>query len=63
MVVDKGLSKVGSPDRVGENLYNRGVMNSVLIAEAIATAQRLTGKSVVDGRGRPAGAREPRHHL
>ena len=48
-VVDKGLSTVGSPERVGENLYNRGVMNSVLIAEAIATAQRLTGKSVVTG--------------
>lgn len=47
-VVDKGLSKVSSPDRVGENLYNRGVMNSVLIAEAIRTAQRLTGKPVVD---------------
>ncbi len=48
-VVDKGLSTVASPERVGENLYNRGVMNSVLIAEAIATAQRLTGKSMVTG--------------
>ena len=47
-VVDKGLSKVASSDRVGENLYNRGVMNSVLIAEAIVTAQRLTGKPVVN---------------
>jgi branched-chain amino acid transport system substrate-binding protein len=47
-VVDKGLSKVSSPERVGENLYNRGVMNSVLIAEAIRTAQQLTGKPVVD---------------
>ena len=47
-IVDKGLSKVSSPDRVGENLDNRGVMNSVLIAEAIRTAQRLTGKPVVD---------------
>jgi branched-chain amino acid transport system substrate-binding protein len=47
-VVDKGLSKVSSPDRVGENLYNRGVMNSVLIAEAIRTAQELTGKQVVN---------------
>jgi branched-chain amino acid transport system substrate-binding protein len=47
-VVDKGLSKVASPDRVGENLYNRGVMNSVLIAEAIVTAQKLTGKPVVN---------------
>jgi branched-chain amino acid transport system substrate-binding protein len=46
-VVDKGLSKVSDRSRVGENLYNRGVMNSVLIAEAIATAQRATGKKVV----------------
>ena len=37
----QGLEQGRSPDRVGENLYNRGVMNSVLIAEAIATAQRL----------------------
>ena len=46
-VVDKGLSKVSSPDKVGENLYNRGVMNSVVIAEAIRTAQQLTGKAAV----------------
>jgi branched-chain amino acid transport system substrate-binding protein len=49
LVVDKGLSKVSSPDKVGENLYNRGVMNSVLIAEAIRTAQQLTGKPLVTG--------------
>ena len=47
LVVDKGLSKVSSPDKVGENLYNRGVMNSVLIAEAIRTAQQKTGRQVV----------------
>ena len=46
-VVDKGLSKVSSPDKVGENLYNRGVMNSVLIAEAIRNAQQRTGKTAV----------------
>ena len=46
-VVDKRLSKVSSPDKVGENLYNRGVMNSVLIAEAIRTAQQRTGKAAV----------------
>jgi branched-chain amino acid transport system substrate-binding protein len=48
-VVEPGLSQVDSPSRVGENLYNRGVMNSVLIAEAIHTAQQLTGKTVIDG--------------
>jgi len=47
-VVDKGKSRVGERSKVGENLYNRGVVNSVLIAEGIATAQRLTGKKVVD---------------
>lgn len=47
LVVDKGLSKVSSPDKVGENLYNRGVLNSILIAEAIHTAQKLTGKANV----------------
>lgn len=46
-VVDKGLSKVSGPERVGENLYNRGVMNSVLIAEAIRNAQAIAGKPVV----------------
>ncbi len=34
---------------VGENFYNRGVLNSMLIAEAIATAQKLTGKKMVTG--------------
>ena len=42
-VVDKGKSQ--SPkDKVGENFYNRGVWNSVLIAEAIRNAQQITGK-------------------
>src|SRR5271167_3934586 len=31
-VVDKGKSQVTSKDRVGENLYNRAVLNSALIA-------------------------------
>ena len=43
-VVDKGKSQIPSKDKVGETLYNRGVMNSVLIAEAIRNAQQLTGK-------------------
>jgi branched-chain amino acid transport system substrate-binding protein len=47
-VVDKGKSQVAR-DKVGENLYNRGVLNSVLIAEAIRTAQQLTGKKQVSG--------------
>jgi branched-chain amino acid transport system substrate-binding protein len=47
-VVDKGLSQVAK-DRVGENYYNRGVYNSVLISEAIRNAQRITGKKAVTG--------------
>src|SRR6266851_1999889 len=48
-VVDKGKSQVDSKDRVGENFYDRGVYNSVLVAEAIRNAQRITGKKVVSG--------------
>ncbi|MGL4727138.1 MAG: ABC transporter substrate-binding protein [Bosea sp. (in: a-proteobacteria)] len=47
-VVDKGFSKVPK-DKVGENLYNRGVYNSMLIAEAVRTAQTITGKKAVTG--------------
>jgi branched-chain amino acid transport system substrate-binding protein len=47
-VVDKGLSKAPK-DKVGENLYNRGIYNSMLIAEAIRNAQALTGKKAVTG--------------
>jgi branched-chain amino acid transport system substrate-binding protein len=47
-VVDKGKSQTPK-SQVGENLYNRAVMNAVLIAEAIHNAQKLTGKKNVDG--------------
>ncbi|HZP75099.1 MAG TPA: ABC transporter substrate-binding protein [Pseudolabrys sp.] len=46
--VDKGKSQTAK-DRVGENLYNRGVLNSIIIAEAIRNAQKITGKKVIDG--------------
>src|SRR6202162_3071696 len=36
-------------EKVGENLYNRGVMNSVIIAEGIRNAQKITGKKVITG--------------
>ena len=57
-VVDKGKSQVASRDKVGENLYNRGVMNAVLITEAIRAAQRLTDKLTRRAR---RGLR-PQHH-
>jgi branched-chain amino acid transport system substrate-binding protein len=47
-VVDKGKSQTAKT-AVGENFYNRGVLNSMIIAEAIATAQKLTGKKEVTG--------------
>jgi branched-chain amino acid transport system substrate-binding protein len=47
-VVDKGYSKFPK-DRIGENLYNRGVYNAMLIAEGIRTAQQVTGKKVING--------------
>lgn len=47
-VVAKGKSQ-GPQDRVGEAHYNKGIYNSVLIAEAIRNAQKLTGKKVVTG--------------
>jgi branched-chain amino acid transport system substrate-binding protein len=48
-VVDKGRSQVTSKDKVGENLYNRAVLNAALIAEAIRRAQNLTGKTQING--------------
>jgi branched-chain amino acid transport system substrate-binding protein len=49
LVVAKGKSSVAAPEKVGEMLYNRGIFNSVLMAEAIRTAQQLTGKKVITG--------------
>ena len=47
-VVDKGVGQT-KKDKVGENFYNRGVMNAVLIAEAIRNAQKITGKKDITG--------------
>ena len=48
MVIDAGKSQTPKAE-FGQVLYNRGVYNSVLIAEAIAEAQKITGKKVVTG--------------
>jgi branched-chain amino acid transport system substrate-binding protein len=48
-VVDKGKSQTASKDKVGENFYNRGVLNAVIIAEGIRNAQRITGKKAING--------------
>ena len=45
-----GAGKSQAPkEQVGTVLYNRGVYNSMLIAEAIRTAQKITGKKAVSG--------------
>jgi branched-chain amino acid transport system substrate-binding protein len=47
-VNDKNLTQTDK-SHVGKVLYNRGIYNSMLIAEAIRTAQKLSGKKVVSG--------------
>ncbi len=47
-VYEKNLSQ-GDKSKVGDLLYNRGVYNSVLIAEAIRNGQAVSGKKAVSG--------------
>jgi len=47
-VVDAGKSQT-DPEKVGDVLYNRGLFNAVIVAEAIATAQKMTGKTAITG--------------
>jgi branched-chain amino acid transport system substrate-binding protein len=47
-VIDKGNSQTAK-SQVGENFYDRGVMNAVVIAEAIRNAQKITGKKDITG--------------
>jgi len=48
LVIDKGNSQTQTA-KVGENFYNRGVMNAVVITEAIRNAQKITGKKTITG--------------
>ncbi|MBL4890573.1 MAG: ABC transporter substrate-binding protein [Rhizobiaceae bacterium] len=48
-VVDAGKSLVKDKSEVGHVLYNRGLFNAVIVAEAIATAQKATGKKSITG--------------
>jgi branched-chain amino acid transport system substrate-binding protein len=48
-VIDTGNSQAAR-EKAGENLYNRGVYNAVLIAQAIRNAQQLSGRKVVTGK-------------
>jgi len=47
LVVDAGKSHTPA-STVGENLYNRGVVNAVYMVEAIRVAQEMTGKKVIN---------------
>ena len=47
-VVEPGNSQA-DPSTVGNVLYNRGLYNAVIVAEAIATAQKITGKKSITG--------------
>ena len=47
-VVDKGNSQADK-DKVGDVLYNRGLFNAVIVAEAIKAAQEATGKKQITG--------------
>ncbi len=48
LVVDAGKSQAKKED-VGNVLYNRGLFNAVIVAEAISTAQKMTGKKSITG--------------
>jgi branched-chain amino acid transport system substrate-binding protein len=48
LVIDAGKSQTPAAE-FGQELYNRGVYNSVIVAEAIRTAQKITGKKGVNG--------------
>lgn len=48
LLLSKGLSQASRAE-FGQVLYNRGVYNGVMIAEAIRHAQNLTGKKIVIG--------------
>jgi len=48
LVIEKGNSQT-TKDKVGENFYNRGIMNAAVIAEAIRNAQHITGKKNITG--------------
>ncbi|NOX72425.1 MAG: ABC transporter substrate-binding protein [Alphaproteobacteria bacterium] len=48
-VIEPGNSQIDDASKVGDVLYNRGLFNAVVVAEAIATAQKMSGKANIDG--------------
>ncbi len=47
--VESGKTQTTDAGQVGDVLYNRALFNAVIVAEAIRTAQEMTGKKVIDG--------------
>jgi branched-chain amino acid transport system substrate-binding protein len=47
--VEAGKTQTTDKSTVGNVLYNRGVINAVIVAEAIGIAQKMTGKKDVTG--------------
>jgi branched-chain amino acid transport system substrate-binding protein len=47
-VIEPGNTRT-DPSKVGDVLYNRGLYNAVIVAEAVETAQKMTGKSAISG--------------
>ena len=60
--IGQGQEPDDAKDKVGENFYNRGVMNAVVIAEAIRNAQKLTGKKDITGEEMRRGLETLQHH-
>lgn len=48
-VVSVGGSQIDDPSKVGDVLYNRGLFNAVVVAEAIRAAQEISGRANIDG--------------
>ncbi len=48
-VIEPGKSQIDDASKVGDVLYNRGLFNAVVVAEAIRTAQKLSGKTKITG--------------
>jgi branched-chain amino acid transport system substrate-binding protein len=48
LVIDKGVTDTPK-DQPGSVLYNHGIYNAMLIAEAIGNAQKLSGRKMVTG--------------
>ena len=59
-VVDAGKSQT-QKDRAGENLYNRGILNSMIIAEGIRNAQKISGKQQITGEEHAPRSRDAEH--